>query len=192
MGVINTARVELSPRLTLFYCFAFVLTGSALGVVFHKNPVKSALFLVSFFVSLAATYALMGAEILATLQVLVYVGAIMVLFLFVIMLIAVREENFESPLSNVGRAAVVGALAIAFIIQLLLLLQVRVGKADLNPAEQPTTTIVAGKQLNDGAQVMAVGLFKEYLVAFELVSLLLLVAVVGAILIAKRHRRLLE
>jgi NADH-quinone oxidoreductase subunit J len=192
MGVINTARVELSPRLTLFYCFAFVLAGSALGVVFHRNPVKSALFLVSFFVSLAATYALMGAEILATLQVLVYVGAIMVLFLFVIMLIAVREENFESPLSNVGRAAVVGALAIAFTIQLLLLLQVRVGKADLNPAEQPVTTIVAGKQLNDGAQVMAVGLFKEYLIAFELISLLLLVAVVGAILIAKRNRRLLE
>lgn len=192
-AIFNTARVEeISLRQTLFYCFAFVLTGSALGVVFHRNPVKSALFLVSFFVSLAATYALFGAEILATLQVLVYVGAIMVLFLFVIMLIAVREENFESPMSNIGRTAVVSALSLAFLLQLLLLLQLKAGRGDLNPAAQGSVAVQAGKQLNDPAQVMSVQLFSEYLIAFELISLLLLVGVVGAILIAKRNRRLLE
>lgn len=183
---------EISLRQTLFYCFAFVLTGSALGVVFHRNPVKSALFLISFFVALAATYALIGAEVLATLQVLVYVGAIMVLFLFVIMLIAVREENFESPFSNVGRAALVCALAIAFVVQILLLLQIKIGKGDLNPTAQAATALAAGKQITDPAQVMSVNLFREYLVAFELVSLLLLVAVVGAIMIAKRNRRAME
>ncbi len=183
---------EISLRQTLFYCFAFVLTGSALGVVFHRNPVKSALFLISFFVSLAATYALIGAEILATLQVLVYVGAIMVLFLFVIMLIAVREENFESPLSNIGRAAIVGALSIAFTIQLFLLLQIRNGRNDLNPVAQPATAIQAGKQLNEASQVLSVNLFRDYLLAFELISLLLLVAVVGAVMIAKRDRRSME
>ena len=188
--LINTARVEeISLRQTLFYCFAFVLIGSASGVVFHRNPVKSALFLIGFFVSLAATYALIGAEVLATLQVLVYVGAIMVLFLFVIMLIAVREENFESPLSNIGRAALVGALALAFFIQILLLLQIRIGKGDLNPAAQPVAAVTAGKQLNETTQVIAVNLFREHLIAFELISLLLLVAVVGAIMIAKRDRR---
>jgi NADH-quinone oxidoreductase subunit J len=192
-AIIDNARVEeIGLRQTLFYCFAFVLIGSALGVVFHRNPVKSALFLVSFFVSLASTYALVGAEILATLQVLVYVGAIMVLFLFVIMLIAVREENFESPLSNIGRTAVVGALAIAFIIQLLMLLQIRTGKGDLNPVAQPAAALADGKQLAETSQVIAVSIFKDYLVAFELVSLLLLVAVVGAIMIAKRNRRALE
>lgn len=183
---------EISLRQTLFYCFAFLLTGSALGVVFHRNPVKSALFLVSFFVSLAATYALIGAEILATLQVLVYVGAIMVLFLFVIMLVAVREENFESPLSNIGRAATVSALAVAFILQLILLLQIRPGRADLNPAAQPATTLAAGKQVTEAAQVLSINLFRDYLLAFELISLLLLVAVVGAIMIAKKNRRTLE
>ena len=189
----NMARVEeISLRHTLFYCFAFVLTGSALGVVFHRNPVKSALFLISFFVALAATYALIGAEVLATVQILVYVGAIMVLFLFVIMLIAVREESFESPMSNVGRMAVIVAMAIAFFIQLLLLLQIRIGKGDLNPVAQPTATRAAGKPLTEAPQVLAAGIFKDYLLAFELVSLLLLVAVVGAILIAKRNRRTLE
>ncbi len=183
---------EISLRQTLFYCFAFVLTGSALGVVFHRNPVKSALFLISFFVSLAATYALIGAEVLATLQVLIYVGAIMVLFLFVIMLIAVREENFESPLSNIGRTVIVGALGIAFTIQLFLLLQIRNGKSDLNPIAQPATAIQAGKQLTEAPQVLSVSLFRDYLLAFELISLLLLVAVVGAVMIAKRDRRSLE
>lgn len=183
---------EISLRQTLFYCFAFVLTGSALGVVFHRNPVKSALFLVSFFVTLAATYALIGAEILATLQVLVYVGAIMVLFLFVIMLIALREENFESPLSNIGRTAIISTLSLAFIIQVLMLLQVRLGKGDLNPIAQPSTTIQAGKQLNEASQVLSVSLFRDYLLAFELISLLLLVAVVGAVMIAKRDRRRME
>lgn len=187
------ARVEdISLRQTLFYCFAFVLTGSALGVVFHRNPVKSALFLVCFFVSLAATYALIGAEVLATLQVLVYVGAIMVLFLFVIMLIAVREESFESPLSNIGRTVVIFVLASAFFLQILMLVQIRIGKGDLNPTAQPIAAIAAGKAINETTKVIAVNLFKEYLVAFELISLLLLVAVVGAIMIAKRNRRLLE
>lgn len=183
---------EISLRQTLFYCFAFVLTGSALGVVFHRNPVKSALFLVSFFITLAATYALIGAEILATLQILVYVGAIMVLFLFVIMLIAVREENFESPLSNIGRAIIAVCLAVAFLFQFAMLVQARSGKGDLNPHAQPVTAIEAGKPITESAHVTAVMLFREYLVAFELISILLLVAVVGAIMLAKRNRRLME
>lgn len=193
MAFINTARVEdLSLRQTLFYCFAFLLTGSALGVVFHRNPIKSALFLISFFVALAATYALVGAEILATLQVLVYVGAIMVLFLFVIMLIALREENLESPLSNIGRTAITVTLALAFLIQLLMLFQVRSGKTDLNPVFQPQASFSGGKPVTDATQVLAIGLFKDYLIAFELISLLLLVAVVGAVMIAKKNRRELE
>ncbi len=193
MAIMKTARVEdISLRQTLFYCFAFILTGSALGVVFHRNPVKAALFLVSFFVGLAAMYALIGAEILATLQILVYVGAIMVLFLFVIMLVALREENFESPLSHIGRTAIIGTLSLAFLLQLVLLLQIKPGRADLNPDGQITTTLVAGKQVTDAAQVMSINLFREYLVAFELISLLLLVAVVGAIMIAKKNRRAIE
>jgi len=193
MPIMKTARVEdISFRQTLFYCFAFILTGSALGVVFHRNPVKSALFLVSFFVGLAAMYALIGAEILATLQVLVYVGAIMVLFLFVIMLVALREENFESPLSNIGRTAIIATLSLAFLLQLILLLQIKPGRADLNPAGQVTTTLVAGKQVTDAAQVISINLFRDYLIAFELISLLLLVAVVGAIMIAKKNRQALE
>ncbi|HRP68357.1 MAG TPA: NADH-quinone oxidoreductase subunit J [Turneriella sp.] len=183
---------EISLRQTLFYCFAFVLIGSASGVVFHRNPIKSALFLITFFVSLAATYALIGAEVLATFQVLVYVGAIMVLFLFVIMLIAVREENFESPGSHLGRTLIISGLALAFLIQVFMLLQVRIGRVDLNPNAQPATAVKAGQNITDTTQVIGVSLFTDYLVAFELVSLLLLVAVVGAIMIAKHNRRGLE
>lgn len=193
MAIMKTARVEdISFRQTLFYCFALILTGSALGVISHRNPVKAALFLVSFFVGLAAMYALIGAEILATLQILVYVGAIMVLFLFVIMLVALREENFESPLSHIGRTVIVGTLALAFLLQLILLLQIKPGRADLNPEAKITTTLVAGKQITDAAQVISINLFRDYLVAFELISLLLLVAVVGAIMIAKKNRREME
>ncbi len=193
MPVIKTARVEdISLRQTLFYCFAFLLTGSALGVVFHRNPVKSALFLITFFVSLAATYALIGAEIIATLQILVYVGAIMVLFLFVIMLMAIKEENFESPLSNIGRFAVAGSLAVAFLIQLWTLLQIRPGASSVAVNTQPSVTLTAGKPITDAAQVFSVNLFREYFIAFELVSLLLLVAVVGAVMIAKKNRRDLQ
>lgn len=193
MPVIKTARVEdISLRQTLFYCFAFLLTGSALGVVFHRNPVKSALFLITFFVNLAATYALIGAEIIATLQILVYVGAIMVLFLFVIMLMAIKEENFENPLSNIGRFAVVGSLALAFFIQLWTLLQIRPGASSVAVNTQPSVTLTAGKQITDQAQVFSINLFREYFIGFELVSLLLLVAVVGAVMIAKKNRRDLQ
>lgn len=180
---------EISFRQTLFYCFAFVLIGSASGVVFHRNPIKSALFLIAFFVSLAAMYALIGAETLATFQVLVYVGAIMVLFLFVIMLIAIREENFESPGHNLGRTVTISVLTLAFLLQIFMLLQLRIGKVDFNPFVQPSAALKAGQNLTDTTQVIGVSLFSEYLVAFELVSLLLLVAVVGAIMIAKHNRK---
>jgi NADH:ubiquinone oxidoreductase subunit 6 (subunit J) len=108
------------------------------------------------------------------------------------MLFAVREQNFESPLSNIGRSAVAITLALAFILQLVLLLQVKPGRSDLNPNLKASTAITAGKQINDPAQVMSVNLFKDYLIAFELISLLLLVSVVGAVMIAKRNRRTLE
>jgi NADH-quinone oxidoreductase subunit J len=85
---------DISFRQTLFYCFAFVLTGSALGVVFHRNPVKSALFLVSFFHRrLPQPMRSSALKFWRRCRCLVYVGAIMVLFLFVIMLISVREER---------------------------------------------------------------------------------------------------
>ncbi|MCX7632400.1 MAG: NADH-quinone oxidoreductase subunit J [Turneriella sp.] len=192
-AIIDNARMEdVSIRQTLFYGFALILIVSAVGVVFHRNPVKSVLFLVGFFVALAALYALLGAEMLATLQVVVYVGAIMVLFLFVIMLVAIREENFDSPGGNIGRTLLACGLAIAFLLQLFLLLQIRPGRGDLNPEAQPVTTLAAGKETKNAVEALSISLLRDYLLAFELISLLLLAAVVGAIMIAKKNRRELE
>jgi len=181
-------------REILFFLFAFIMTGSSLGVIMHKNPVKSAMFLVAFFVALASIYAVLGAEFLAILQVLVYVGAIMVLFLFVIMLIAVRDENFENLGANKGKTLVAFFLVLAFVLQFAALAHVMNFDKKINTKAVYTKTIDASKNivLEGNAEVLSFHLFEKYILPFELISIVLLIGVIGAVVIAKKNRRKLE
>lgn len=158
----------------IFFLFAALAVGSAVVVVVHKNPVYSTMSLVLTLFSVAVLFVLLGAPFLAAVQILVYAGAIVVLFLFVIMLLNIqREEMIHTGQSAQRWAAILGAVVFA---GLLVLLFWRAGNPSL-PAL--TEEMVDMKSL-------ARELFSAYLLPFEIIGLLLLVAVIGATVVARR------
>jgi NADH-quinone oxidoreductase subunit J len=169
----------------LFLAFAALLVGCSLMVILHRNPITSALFLVLAFCSLAGLYLLLQAEFLAMVQVIVYAGAIMVLFLFVVMLLNAPQEDAAGwdrthPLrrSGVGRF---GALLAGLLIVQLVWALVR--------ASGTATAVGSRGDVAAISSVRAVGrvLFTDYVFAFEATSVLILVAMVGAVLLAARE-----
>ena len=167
--------------LTFFWIFGVIAMGSALLCITRRNPVASALWLVVTLFALAAMFVLLDAQFIAALQVLVYAGAIMVLFLFVIMLLNLGRPG---PSDIKGPAG----LAIAAVLAGLLLLQLRVlGQAPPPDAIQLPAGTVAELQRRQGmVGAVANPLFEAYLIPFEIASLLLLAAIVGAVVLAKR------
>ena len=168
--------------LTFFWIFGVVAMGGGLLCITRKSPVASALWLVVTLFALAAMYVLLDAQFIAALQVLVYAGAIMVLFLFVIMLLNLGRPgptDIKGPV-GVGIAALLGGT---------LLLQLRVlGQAAPPDAIQlPAGTMAALQQQQGMVAVVAGPLFDAYLIPFEITSLLLLAAIVGAVVLAKRR-----
>lgn len=163
-------------ELVIFLLFALLALGSAVVVVLHRNPVYSTMSLVVTLISLAALFLLLGAPFIAALQVLIYTGAILVLFLFVIMLLNVQDENLPKRTirSVQGWTAV---LAAAVFSGLLVTLSLR-STAD-ESAVPLTEDFVSLKGL-------AVQLFQEWLLPFEIVGLLLLVAVIAATVLARK------
>jgi NADH-quinone oxidoreductase subunit J len=160
----------------LFAGFAAVGVVSALLVVTRKNPVYSALFLILCFLAIAGIAVLLHAPFLAGMHVLVYAGAIMVLFLFVILLLNLKPEELggEYPLLNKAVAGLLSAglfalLAVTF-------------------ARDPSVNVRAGPVDKEFGSVRAVGLkmFDDYLLPFELVSILIMVAIFGAVVLARR------
>ncbi len=158
-----------------FYILSIVAIFCALMVVFSKNPVHSVLYLVTCFFAIAGHYILLNAQFLAIVNIIVYAGAIMVLFLFVVMMLNLNRQN-ELQKSTWSRfTAIVGGGI------LLLVLLGSVKSADLS------TQMV--KPLNNQGTVQAIGkeLFSTYLLPFEISSILLFAAIVGAILLAKKE-----
>ncbi|CAN5842851.1 NADH-quinone oxidoreductase subunit J [soil metagenome] len=166
----------------LWWVFASLAVGGGFGMVTRKNPVASLLFLVLTFFSLAALYVLLGAHFIAAIQIIVYAGAIMVLFLFVIMLLNLGHD-YEADLRG-GLWIVAGFVAAGvmgyFMWQAVGAPGVALGTAG---AQQIAADV---EQLN-AVGAVAYPLFRHYLVPFELVGLLLLVAIIGAVLLAKRR-----
>ena len=154
----------------VFLILAVLTVGAALMVIFSRSPVSSILYLVLAFFGIAAFYVTLGAQFIAAVQIIVYAGAIMVLFLFVVMLLNLKsiEEKGKAALRIIGVAA--GGLI------MLILASSFSGKAFKFSAEaaEMTTTQSLGELL-----------FTEYLVPFEIASVLLLAALVGAIVIAR-------
>ena len=160
----------------LFYIFAFLTLVFGFLVIanpFSRNPVTSAMFLVLTIVSLAGLFVLLHAFFLAAVQVLVYAGAVMVLFLFVIMLLDLRAEERRrfKILAGIGGLTSAGAILIIFMRSLL--------SAPLGAADAPS---VEGGTLDLGKL-----LFTQYVLPFEIVSVLLLVAMVGVVLLSKKE-----
>lgn len=155
-----------------FGLMALVTVGSALVVVTTKNVVHAALFLVLVFAGIAGQFILLGAEFTATVQVLVYIGAIVVLFLFGIMLTRARVAPEEEPPK--AQKAVAALVAALLAVLLGSVLWTAFEDTEL-PAERVQTTA----EVSDS-------IFSTYLVPFEVVSVLLLAALIGAIVVARR------
>jgi NADH-quinone oxidoreductase subunit J len=166
-------------ELVIFSIMAIVATVCAILVISHRNPVASALFLIATMVSLAILFLALNAPFLAAVQIIVYAGAIMVLFLFVIMLLNLRRDEFGPERRKAQRFF---GIFFGFLFLILIATGINVG---LSTLEQPGAT--AEKLAPAGVENLAEVLFTEYLFPFELASILLLVAIVGAVVMAKRR-----
>jgi NADH-quinone oxidoreductase subunit J len=167
----------MTPQLGIFCVLAGLSVLGALSLIFQKHPIHSALSLIVVMVSLAGLYLLMGAEFVAAVQIIVYSGAIMVLFVFVIMLLnaGVEERTNFSKLAGVAGIPLTVALA-GF-------LSAAIARSGETVQAAAQTGAVASTR---GISAM---LFKEFVYPFELTSFLILVAILGAIVLAAHREK---
>ena len=161
---------------TLFFILGGVALVSGGLVVFQKHPLRSALWLIVNFFAVAGIYLLAHAEFIAAIQVIVYAGGIMVLFLFVIMLLNIRQPEESPKIPFIGQK--LGGIILAGFTGLILLYGV--AKAVLPAAKEMAPGL-------GNTESIARSLFTDYLLPFEVTSVLLLVAIVGAVVLAKSN-----
>jgi NADH-quinone oxidoreductase subunit J len=167
-----------------FYLFGIVAVVSALLFVTRKSPVAAALWLVNTMFCLAALYVLLDAQFIGAIQVLVYAGAIMVVFLFVIMLLNLGHPSELADARGTGWKLAAGAVGVALLAEVFTLTRARIPEALSLPSG-----FVARDLAREGAIApIARLLFTEYLLAFELTSILLLAAIVGAVVLGRRRQ----
>jgi NADH-quinone oxidoreductase subunit J len=162
----------------LFYFFAFLMLVFGAAVVINRNPIASALSLVICFMGLAALFMSLDAFFIGIIQVLVYAGAVMVLFLFIIMLLDLRAEQ----LRKINYVAVAGgtAVAVVFLVQLCLVVR------QLKAAREPFPAL-PGK--TDDVHNIGLLLFTNYNLPFQIIGVLVLVATIGVVVLSKRELR---
>jgi len=164
----------------VFFAFAFISVVTGIGVIFARNAVYSALLLVANFFCLAAFYVMLNAQFLAAVQVTVYAGAIMVLFVFVIMLLSPSSE--QSLLRRMKRTGLIAIpLVLVFIAQVVFAIA-----AGAMTSQRGPYTLDQINQMGGSVQAVGAVLFTDYLLPFEVTSLLLITALVGAIVLGKR------
>ncbi len=168
----------------VYYLFALTAVASALLFVTRKSPVAAALWLVSTMFSIAGIYILLDAQFVGAVQVLVYAGAIMVVFLFVVMLLNLGEGDPAAEFRTNRTRIAAGAVGLALVA--LVLAGYRGGMGPLVPTAAPVAADAVTGEVNVVAPV-ARALFTDYVIAFEVTSLLLLASVVGAVALAKRR-----
>jgi NADH-quinone oxidoreductase subunit J len=171
----------MSPDLLLFLAIAALAIGTALAMLFSRNAIYSALFLVVNFLVVALLYLILGAAFIAMVQVTVYAGAIMVLFLFVVMLLGTARIPGRSPLRwqlPVGIAF--GVALVGLTVYALVFREPRLGAL-------PDLPVSFGSPATVGTL-----LYNEYLIPVEVASILLLVSMVGAIVLTRRRGRQAE
>lgn len=166
-----------------FYIFACVAVAAGLLVVLARNPVHSVLWLILTFFSAAGMFVLLGAEFLAMILVIVYVGAVMVLFLFVVMMLDVDFARLK--------AGFVSYLPLGALIGLVLIVELGLVTGHWIFADAaPATRIATTPMTTDMSNVHALGfiMYDQYVLIFQLAGLVLLVAMIGAIVLTLRHR----
>jgi NADH-quinone oxidoreductase subunit J len=179
----------------VFYIFAAAAVISAALCILQKSPIAAALWLVSTMFSLAAIYVLLNAQFIAAIQVLVYAGAVMVLFLFVIMLLNLghAQSDIRGPSTVAATLVIVGLLVVELIALFTYSPRQLASELPQWPTfTDPATVFVAGRITQQATEArgvvgaVAAPLFQVYLIPFEITSILLLVAMVGAVVLAKR------
>ena len=167
-----------------FFIFAGAALAFSLMTVLRKNPVSSAFSLVMVFFCFAGIYAILGAHLVAALQILVYAGAIMVLFVFVIMLL-----SSDTPSLDLKKTPTWFKAAAALLVLGLFIVMTRVFRGDAPASAPGPFTPEAIAAAGGNTRVLSELMFSEYILPFELTSVLLLAGIVGAVAIAKRHTK---
>ena len=162
--------------LIAFYFLASIILGSALLVILSTNPVNSAVALIVSLFGIAALFALAGNGFLAIIQVLIYAGAVLTLFIFVVMLLNLRDEELSETGVNFQKVA--GALVAALLF------------VNLTAVNSMSTPLPGEVQISykDIMQLVSQAVFNRFALAFELTSALLLVAVIGVVTLARREK----
>ena len=164
-----------------FYLFAAICVASAVMVIVSRNPVHSVLYLILAFVNASGLFVLMGAEFLAMILIVVYVGAVAVLFLFVIMMLDVDfVELREGFLQYLPIGLVIGGI---FVFELLLV----VGGWAINPSVTKNITSAIPNNISN-TEALGLVLYTKYIHYFQLAGMVLLVAMIGAIVLTLRHK----
>jgi NADH-quinone oxidoreductase subunit J len=166
----------MNAPLLIFFVLAAVAVAGALNLIIQKHPIHSALSLIVVMMALAGLYLLMGAEFVAAVQIIVYGGAIMVLFVFVIMLLNAGIEEHTSFSKLAGFAGIPLALVLSGFIAIPIM-----RSSDQMQAIAPAGDVNVTKSLS-------YMLFREFVYPFELTSFLILVAILGAVVLAQRER----
>lgn len=165
----------------IFYILGGLTVGSALMVVLSHHPVRSVLYLVLTFFLITANYVLMNAQFIAIVNIIVYAGAIMVLFLFVLMLLNLSKEN-EPRGSMLMKLAAVAAGGILLVVLVAAMRDAVVAEPVITPGGESLGLVENLGQL----------LFKKYVLPFEISSILFIAAMVGAVLLAKRDKQMID
>ena len=171
----------MNLTLILFIILAAVAVVSAIGLLVSRNTVYAALFLVINYASVAVFYLLLGAPFIALVQVTVYAGAIMVLFLFVIMLLG-AEKLPKATVLPWQRPVAIGLAALLLVEAIFLLFQ------RLKTISTPRANPDAAVNTTESLRTLGMTLFNQYLLPFEVTSILLLVAMVGVIVLTKKEK----
>jgi len=166
-------------EILIFTILALVALTCSILVISQKSAVSSALFLIATMVSIAILFLLLNAPFLAAIQVIVYAGAIMVLFIFVIMLLNLRRDEFGAEKRKAQRFF---AILLVFLLLTGLATIIELGSLGLRSTGEISQPLAPA-----GPEPLAQLLFTKYLFPFELASILLLVAIVGAVVMAKRR-----
>lgn len=172
--------IPLNLPQILYALFCLLSIFFAVGVVAFKNPVTSAFSLICVLLNVAAIFAMQEAHFIAAVQILVYAGAIMVLFVFVIMLLSIERVPLDFPSS---KPMIGGALALGLTFFLTITLALTRGW--VSPPGAYTSEAIT--QSGGNMRVISELMFSDYILPFELMGILLLLAIVGAILLAKRR-----
>jgi NADH-quinone oxidoreductase subunit J len=163
----------LTPQIAIFLILAALAVAGAVSLILQRHPIHSALSLIVVMVALAGLYLLQGAEFIAAVQIIVYAGAIMVLFVFVIMLLNAGEEE-RTNLSRLARFVGV-PLGVVFLVEVAF----AIGRATSQLSPTAMTTV--------STRELSSLLFRDYVFPFELTSFLILIALLGALVLARRE-----